>query len=119
MTTVCETDKVIVVTEGEFDAMAVHQETGLPCVSLPNGANSLPLSLLKFFERFDRIYLWLDADEVGQNSVEKFSNVSNSLIIHTFEQKLGHNKTLIINSRMHDPEGPKDANDALLRGIDI
>lgn len=75
MSTVCETDKIIVVTEGEFDAMAVHQETGLPCVSLPNGANSLPLSLLKFFERFERIYLWLDADEVGQNAVEKFSNV--------------------------------------------
>lgn len=80
MTTVCDTDKVIVITEGEFDAMAVHQETGLPCVSLPNGANSLPLSLLKFFERFERIYLWLDADEVGQNAVEKFSNVSNSFM---------------------------------------
>ena len=65
MTTVCESDKIIVITEGEFDAMAVHQETGLPCVSLPNGANSLPISLLKFFNRFERIYLWLDADEVG------------------------------------------------------
>ena len=76
MTTVNEDDKIIVITEGEFDAMAVHQETGLPCVSLPNGANSLPISLLKFFERFERIYLWLDADEVGQNAVEKFSKVS-------------------------------------------
>jgi hypothetical protein len=35
----------------------------------------LPVGLLPFFERFDRIYLWLDADEVGQNAVEKFSKV--------------------------------------------
>lgn len=42
MNTVAASDKVVVVTEGEFDAMAVHQETGLPAVSLPNGANSLP-----------------------------------------------------------------------------
>ena len=70
MTTVSETDRIVVITEGEFDAMAVHQGTWLPCVSLPNGANSLPLSLLKFFDRFERIYLWLDADEVGLNAAE-------------------------------------------------
>ncbi len=34
-------------------------------------------------------------------------------------QKLGHNRTLIVNSRMLDINGPKDANDALLRGMDI
>jgi twinkle protein len=84
MTTVNEDDKIIVITEGEFDAMAVHQETGLPCVSLPNGANSLPISLLKFFERFERIYLWLDADEVGQNAVEKFSKVIFRYLFNSF-----------------------------------
>jgi len=63
--------------------------------------------LLKFFERFERIYLWLDADEVGMNAAEKFST------------KLGHNRTLIVNSRINDPEGPKDANDALLSGHSI
>lgn len=31
------------ITEGEYDAMAVHQETGLPAISLPNGANHLPV----------------------------------------------------------------------------
>jgi twinkle protein len=39
---VSEQDDVIVITEGEFDAMAVNQQTGLPAVSLPNGKNSLP-----------------------------------------------------------------------------
>ena len=89
MTTVSENDQVIVITEGEFDAMAVHQETGLPTVSLPNGANSLPLSLLKFFERFERIYLWLDADEVGMNAADKFSKVSHFIYNHIFCRNLG------------------------------
>jgi twinkle protein len=53
--------------------MAVYQETGLPSVSLPNGANNLPIQFLPFFERFERIYLWLDADEVGRNAAEKFA----------------------------------------------
>lgn len=42
MTTVGKDDRAIVITEGEFDAMAVYQETGIPAVSLPNGANHLP-----------------------------------------------------------------------------
>ena len=51
--------------------------------------------------------MWLDADPVGQNAVEKFSG------------KLGHNRVLIVNSRLNDAEGPKDANDVLLRGLDM
>lgn len=66
LTTIKETDRAIVITEGEFDAMAVYQETSMPAVSLPNGAHNLPVSLLPFFERFERIYLWMDADEVGR-----------------------------------------------------
>lgn len=107
MNTVKEKDKVCVITEGEFDAMAVHQQTGLPCVSLPNGANGLPTDLLEFFDRFERIYLWLDADEVGQNAVEKFA------------KKLGIGRTLVVNTLIDDLDGPKDANEALLKGCDF
>ena len=32
----------LVITEGEYDAMAVYQATGRAAVSLPNGAASLP-----------------------------------------------------------------------------
>lgn len=57
--------------------MAVYQETGMPAVSLPNGANNLPVQFLPYFERFERIYLWMDADEVGRASAEKFAKVIN------------------------------------------
>ena len=107
LTSLNKNDKAVVITEGEFDAMAVYQETGIPAVSLPNGANHLPIQFLPFFDKFERIYLWLDADEVGRNAAEKFA------------LKLGSKRTLIIDSRLKDPDGPKDANDALRMGKDF
>jgi hypothetical protein len=61
----------------------------MPCVSLPNGAHNLPISFLPFFEKFERIYLWMDADEVGRDSAEKFARVLNLIIqnIETWSQK--------------------------------
>lgn len=85
--------------------MAVHQETGIPTVSLPNGTNSLPIELVPFFDRFKQIYLWLDADEPGRAAASKIS------------KKLGPNKCYIIDSRLYSDEGPKDANDALKEGL--
>jgi hypothetical protein len=57
--------------------------------------------LLPFFERFERIYLWMDADLAGQTAAEKFA------------KKFGLGRTLIINAREGDKDGPKDANEAL------
>ena len=48
-----KTDKIVIITEGEFDAMAVYQKTKIPAVSLPNGTNSLPMELVPFFDRFE------------------------------------------------------------------
>jgi twinkle protein len=48
--------------EGEYDCMAAHQATGLPAISLPNGASSLPIGLLPQLEQFQKIYLWMDND---------------------------------------------------------
>ena len=35
----------VVLTASEFDAMAVHQATGLPAVALPKGDSTLPLKV--------------------------------------------------------------------------
>ena len=70
--------------------MAVHQATGMLAISLPNGANSLPISLLPQLEQFKRIYLWMDADEAGMQGAKRFA------------EKLGINRTYIVNSRRHD-----------------
>lgn len=86
-------------TEGEFDAMAVYEATGLPAVSLPNGASNLPAQLVGYLEKVERIYLWMDNDEAGQMNIESFVN------------KLGPKRTYIVqtdgesNLRTHPSQG--------------
>lgn len=47
--------------------MIAYQETGIPAISLPNGANNLPTQCLPWLEKFSTIYLWMDNDETGQS----------------------------------------------------
>lgn len=97
----------VIITEGEYDAMAVHQATKMPAISLPNGARSLPVTLLPLLERFKRIYLWMDDDVPGQEGARIFA------------QKLGIGRCLIVSTRNGSSSGPKDANDALREGLDL
>lgn len=99
--------KEICITEGEYDAMAVYQETNIQTVSLPNGCSSLPSELIPVLSHFEKIYLWMDSDQPGKVASENFA------------KKIGLSKTYIINSRKSNPNGPKDANDALKMGVDL
>lgn len=130
----------IILTEGEYDAMAVYQATGRPAVSLPNGCRSLPVEVLPMLEEFTKIVLWMDNDAAGQEGAAQFA------------KKLGLERTFIVRPTIHnchkldnssknsspgdDGDGddedeeeeedesakldfPKDANEALLRGFDL
>jgi twinkle protein len=68
--------KMIVVTEGEIDAMAVTQAMGLswPAVSVPKGAPSAHKAIsaaLDFLESFDKVVLLFDEDEPGREAIDK------------------------------------------------
>jgi len=86
--------KEIIITEGEYDAMAVaqalqklpseHRLHDIPVVSLPNGCSSLPVELLPRLERFQTIFLWLDNDKPGMDGAEKMA------------RKLGLKRCLIV-----------------------
>jgi twinkle protein len=69
--------------------MAVYEVTGIPAVSLPNGASNLPTHLISYIEKAERVYLWMDNDEAGQLNIESFAN------------KLGVKRTYIVQT---DPE---------------
>ena len=111
--TVQSTHRQVVLTEGEYDAMAVSQalatlpeghalhSKNLPAISLPNGCNSLPPALLPHLEQFDKIYLWLDNDKPGQEAAEKFA------------RKLGIHRCFVVRPPVDMANPPKDANDAL------
>jgi len=95
----------VVLTEGEYDAMAVFQGTGMLALSLPNGAASLPPATLPLLERFSRIYLWLDDDAAGHAGADRFA------------RKLGPSRCRVV--RGLSSGGAKDANDALRKGLDM
>lgn len=64
-------DRMVVVTEGELDAMSVAQATKfkVPAVSIPQGVTSAVKALkanYRWLDRFETIVLWLDNDEPGQ-----------------------------------------------------
>ncbi|WP_304274683.1 toprim domain-containing protein [Caulobacter segnis] len=67
--------KMVVVTEGELDALAVSQvqNNKWPVVSIPNGAGGAAKDLAKqvaWLERFEKIVLCFDMDEPGRQAVE-------------------------------------------------
>ena len=99
----------IVLTEGEYDAMAVFQATGRPAISLPNGCRSLPVEVLPMLERFEKIFLWMDNDVPGREGAEQFA------------KKIGINRCYLVqpNPSKYGDMAPKDANDALLHGFDL
>ena len=117
----------LIITEGEFDAMAVYQATGRPAVSLPNGCRSLPMEVLVLLERFDTIYLWMDNDGPGREGAEMFAKklgVERCLLV----QPSGKRGWVGLEQSEEDGEEdanvmpvgpPKDANEALLTGWDI
>lgn len=79
-----KSDKTVVITEGQFDAMSVYQSTGMPSLSLPQGANSLPDIILPYLDQFEKVILWMDNDEAGKINLDKFA------------QKLGIARTNIV-----------------------
>lgn len=72
--------------------------TGLPALSVPQGANSLPDTIINYLDQFEKIILWMDNDEAGKMNLDKFT------------QKLGVSRTHIVINDMKDF---KDANDFL------
>ncbi|CAN8073490.1 unnamed protein product [Agarophyton chilense] len=97
----------LILTEGELDAMSVYQATGRAAVSVPNGASSLPIQALPLLERFQRIYLWMDEDDAGQNGARQFS------------RKLGIRRCLVIRGANKNDRRIKDANDCLRNGVEM
>jgi twinkle protein len=66
--------KMIIITEGEIDAMSVSQAMGntWACVSLPNGSASFKAvkDSLDFLETYEKVVICFDNDEPGHKATE-------------------------------------------------
>lgn len=68
----------IIITEGEFDAVAVACLGYSNVVSLPNGASSVRGSFTKHFEylnQYKQIYICFDMDEPGEKAVQEAKKI--------------------------------------------
>lgn len=97
-----KTGKMLVVTEGEIDALSMSQVQGnkWPVVSLINGSQSakkLASQHLDYFRGFEKVIVMFDNDEPGKKAALEFAS--------------------IIGPRAHIAELPlKDANEMLIAG---
>ena len=127
-------EREIIITEGEYDAMAVWQDTKRPAISLPNGCRSLPVEVLPLLEDFTKIYLWMDNDAAGQDGAEQFAKklgLQRCYIVKpTFSNcRLKSSPPITNDQEAHQTSTtpkhptvtqlPKDANDALRQGLDL
>ena len=72
--------KMLVVTEGEIDAMSVSQlqEHKWPVVSIPNGAAGAVKAFkdnLEYLEKYESVIILFDNDKVGKEAAEKCSQL--------------------------------------------
>ncbi len=64
----------IIITEGEFDCIALLQLGASNCVSLPNGCGSVETTFrnhYEFLQQFDKIYIAFDMDKCGEEAAKK------------------------------------------------
>jgi twinkle protein len=101
--------KFIIITEGEFDCLAVSQMLAsvgknYKVVSLPTGANDSAIKQhMEWLEGFEKVVLWFDNDEAGNKARDACASL------------LSMGKVYTITT----PDGLKDANDCLLAGKNI
>lgn len=91
----------VIVTEGEFDAVAAYQMTGIPSVSITNGSNNAMKELsqkITYLSGFRDILFVFDMDDAGQSALDD--------CVGLFEPGLARTVTLPL----------KDANEMLLAG---
>ncbi|CAD8058706.1 unnamed protein product [Paramecium sonneborni] len=95
----------VIITEGEFDAMAAYQMTNIPAISLPYGINHIPAYLIEWLDQFEKlndIIIWVDDDNPGRINSQKIA------------RKLGNARTRVVQPSLIDSHDyPKDANDCL------
>lgn len=91
----------VVITEGEYDAMVVNQETGFPAVSVTKGAQGAVKQIkanLNWLQQWKYVVLCFDNDDAGQAAIKE--------CIKLFEPGMVRVARLPL----------KDANDMLLAG---
>ncbi len=93
--------KYVTITEGEYDALSLHQVLGSPCVSVSSSAVAGRdcADAAEWLRSFERIYLAFDNDQAGQRALRDVA------------QLFDYNRVFVVKLTKH-----KDANEYLQHG---
>lgn len=100
--TVTPDTREIIITEGEIDAMSIHQlDPGIPVLSMPSGSSNLDWIENDYdaLNRFEKVYICTDNDDAGNEAAKQIA------------KRLGLSRCM----RVPIPGTFKDANEALLK----
>jgi twinkle protein len=106
-----ETDKPLIITEGEWDALAVIQSGFTRCVSVPNGAPQQKTDNLAESKRYE--FLWRSKDlidRVKQIIIAADNDGPGRILAADLARWFGPERCKFIEY----PDGAKDLNDVLL-----
>jgi twinkle protein len=73
--------QVLIITEGEIDAMSAYEMTGYACVSVPTGADGALKAIksnLKFIESFPKVIVCFDNDKAGNDAATEVMDLLRS-----------------------------------------
>ena len=87
-----DTDKPVIITEGEMDKLALHEAGEENVVSVPFGSNNLKWidECWETLEKVDQFIIWADNDEAGKK-------MKNEIV-----KRLGRHRCFIANSELKD-----------------
>jgi len=118
-----EGKKLLIITEGELDALSVFQMLknngkGYSVVSLSNGASSKSVKTnLEYVESFETVTLCFDQDEPGRKAIKEISNLltPGKVKVMTFSEKDANDMLLagkeaefilaLFNAKRYSPDG--------------
>ena len=89
-------ENYIAVTEGEIDAITLNYKCGIPAIGVP-GANSWKRHYSRLLQDFEKVFVFADGDQPGQDFAKKVTQEVNG--VTTIHMPEGHdvNSTYLIH----------------------
>ena len=119
-----DSNEPLIITEGQFDAMAIWQSGSKNVVSIPAGASNRKYieENFDFLSKFPELIFWIDNDEPGRKAASNFKERFPDVVIKIHKECKDANDTLIqfgeseikrfLNEKPPLPRGIKAISDA-------
>lgn len=82
---VIDAEDSIAICEGEIDAMVLHYKVGIPAIGVP-GANAWKKHYRRMLQDFEKIYIFADGDQPGQDFARNLAREMQGVVTLTLPE---------------------------------